>query len=58
MPEPSVNFRDAVMADIPQILAMLADDEVAREREHNTTAAQKAHTSAFCAIDNDPKLTS
>jgi ribosomal protein S18 acetylase RimI-like enzyme len=54
MPEPSVNFRDAEMADLPQIIAMLADDALAREREANTAAVLQSHTSAFSAIDGDP----
>ena len=53
MPEPSVNFRDAVMADLPQILAMLADDALASERETDSPAAQKAQVDAFSAIDSD-----
>lgn len=55
MPQSSVNFRDAVMADLPQIIAMLADDALAREREANTAAVLQSHTSAFSAIENDPK---
>jgi len=54
MPEPSVNFRDAVMADLTQILAMLADDALASERETDSPAAQKALIDAFSAIDSDP----
>lgn len=54
MPEPSVKFRDAVMADLPQIITMLADDALASERETDMPAAEKAHASAFSAIENDP----
>lgn len=47
-------FREARREDVPVILAMLADDPVARSREA-TDGPEDAHWAAFEAIQADPR---
>ena len=48
--------RLATRADVPAILALLADDEVSRARDGSVSeAADAAHWAAFEAIDADPR---
>jgi len=55
MSSPQVCFRIAQADDLPQIIAMLSDDEIAREREAAASAAiATAQLSAFETINNDP----
>jgi GNAT superfamily N-acetyltransferase len=54
-----VIFRSATRADVPAILELLADDEIARSRADGTAptteAADAASWAAFEAIDADPR---
>lgn len=52
-----LTFRTATRADVPVILALLADDEVSRARGDGTVpeSADAAHWAAFEAIDADPR---
>jgi GNAT superfamily N-acetyltransferase len=45
-----VIFREATIDDLPAILSLLADDDIARER-----GGYEADKSAFLAIDADPR---
>lgn len=47
-----VNFRPAVVDDVPAIVAMLADDPLGATREN--LADMSAYLDAFDRIDNDP----
>ena len=49
-----VTFRIATAADLPRIVAMLADDFLGRERESMDADAEAAYRRAFEAIDADP----
>ena len=46
-------FREAVRADLPAILALLADDRLGRVRD--SAAVDDAYERAFAAIDADPR---
>ncbi|MEU8231649.1 GNAT family N-acetyltransferase [Actinoplanes sp. NPDC048967] len=52
-----VIFRTATRSDVPAILELLADDEIARSRQPSTTseAVDAAGWAAFEAIDADPR---
>lgn len=51
-----LTFRLATRADVPEILALLADDEVSRARDGAVSeAADARHWAAFEAIDADPR---
>lgn len=51
----SVDLRRAVLADVPAIVGLLADDELGRSRESDGAAADLApYVRAFTAIDADP----
>ena len=52
-----VIFRSATRADVPAILELLTDDEIARSRQPATTpeAVDAACWAAFEAIDADPR---
>jgi len=54
MSPPPLCFRIAQAEDLPQIVAMLADDLVASEREASYGKVLAAHVSAFKAIEDDP----
>jgi|SRR5687768_4171902 GNAT superfamily N-acetyltransferase len=47
----SVNFRAARLADLPHVVAMIADDAIAAAR---TGAYGDEHRAAFAAIEADP----
>jgi ribosomal protein S18 acetylase RimI-like enzyme len=49
-----VNFRKAVAADLPAIIAMLADDALGAAREDASDPPNPAYISAFEAIGADP----
>ena len=49
-----IAFRRAVRADIPAIVAMLADDPLGAAREDISTPGAPAYQDAFNAIDADP----
>ena len=50
-----LTIREATRADVPAILALLADDEVSRARDGAMSeTADAAHWAAFEAIDADP----
>jgi GNAT superfamily N-acetyltransferase len=51
---PEVIFRAATRADLPAILSLLADDDVARARGGYPDAPDKVAV-AFTAIDTDPR---
>jgi ribosomal protein S18 acetylase RimI-like enzyme len=48
-----VRIRDATHADIPAIVALLADDDLGRQRE-STEPLDRGYGEAFDAIDVDP----
>lgn len=51
-----LTFRLATRADVPVILALLADDEVSQARDGAVSeAADEAHWAAFEVIDADPR---
>lgn len=55
MSPPQVCFRNAQASDLAQIIAMLNDDEIAREREAAATeSVLTTQLSAFEAINDDP----
>ena len=49
----NVSFRPAVVADLPGIIAMLADDELGRQREDPSTTMNAKYLESFLAIDRD-----
>ena len=51
MPDPS--FRRARRADLPALVALLADDEIGRTREDTTTPLNARYVRAFDAIERD-----
>lgn len=50
-PTAGLAFRTAVAADLPQVVALIADDAIARSR---TGEVGPAHEAAFAAVDADP----
>ena len=53
----TVIFRAARLADLPAIVAMLADDMLGAAREAPKGAADPAYAQAFAAIEADPNET-
>src|ERR1051325_4707745 len=51
---PMIAFRRAVSADLPEIVALLADDPLGRERESARAVLDPAYRDAFAAIERDP----
>ncbi len=51
---PPVIFRRATIADLEPILALLADDSIAAEREGSRSFAPDVYHQAFGEIDQDP----
>lgn len=51
---PDVAIRNAIVADVPAIVALLADDELGRARERNVDPLPDCYSAAFSAIDSDP----
>ena len=49
-----VSFRPAVVSDLPGIVALLADDELGRQREDPSTPLNPKYLDSFAAIDRDP----
>jgi ribosomal protein S18 acetylase RimI-like enzyme len=49
----AVTFRRATAADLPAIVAMLADDGLGRGREDASLPLARAYTDAFAAIEAD-----
>ena len=49
---PGLAFRRATAADVPAIVALLADDDIARQRDEGT--GHRDYGAAFAAIDRDP----
>ena len=47
-------FRDAVAADLPEIVAMLADDHLGQAREDASLPLAQSYLEAFAAIDAAP----
>ena len=54
MPLKSLDIRDATPADLPAIIAMLADDALGSVREDASLPLDPAYLAAFEAIDSDP----
>lgn len=54
MDQPEISFRAATAADLPAIVAMLADDPIGRLRETPGDPPAPAYVSAFAAVDADP----
>ena len=54
MTSDSVTFRHAAAADLPGIVAMLADDELGQQREDASLPLNRRYTDAFAAMDADP----
>ncbi|PRD41397.1 GNAT family N-acetyltransferase [Phyllobacterium phragmitis] len=52
--EDALTFRKAVLRDLPDIVAMLADDELGAKREDTSLPLHGRYLSAFEAIDRDP----
>lgn len=50
----NITFRDATGADLPSIIAMLADDALGKTRETLSDPPAACYTEAFAAIDRDP----
>jgi GNAT superfamily N-acetyltransferase len=55
VPGAVVTFRTATRADVPAIIALLEDDEVARSRTLSSEADDARYWAAFEAIDADPR---
>ena len=49
-----LTFRDAVAADLPDIIALLADDPLGRTREDATLPLAAGYLEAFAAIEAAP----
>jgi GNAT superfamily N-acetyltransferase len=54
MPSPDIVLRRAVAADLPAIVALLADDPLGRMREDPLMPLRDAYRDAFAVIDRDP----
>ena len=51
---PTVVFRRAAAADLPAIVALLADDPIASSRESAGVRLEAGYRDAFAAIERDP----
>ena len=49
-----VSFRDATLADLPAIVALLAEDTLGEKREDASTPLDPGYEAAFAAIKSDP----
>ena len=47
-------FRDATAADLPAIIALIADDQLGAQRDDPGPPLPQAYSDAFAAIDADP----
>lgn len=54
MSDPLISFRLATRADVPVLVAMLADDALGAQRENFTDPLPQAYYDAFEALDVDP----
>jgi ribosomal protein S18 acetylase RimI-like enzyme len=52
---PDLTFRRAVAADLPTLVAMLADDVLGQARERPGLPLAREYQEGFAAIDADPK---
>ena len=50
----TVRFRQALITDLPEIIQLLADDDLGRRREQAGPPPSPRYERAFDAIDNDP----
>ncbi|MGI9423295.1 MAG: GNAT family N-acetyltransferase, partial [Hyphomicrobiaceae bacterium] len=50
----AVTFRRAQVSDLAQIIALLADDDLGKERERPGPPPDPQYAAAFAAIDEDP----
>ncbi|MEM7425685.1 MAG: GNAT family N-acetyltransferase [Pseudomonadota bacterium] len=50
----NVSFRKAARADLEEIIAILADDELGQSREDPSVPLSEDYVAAFGAIDTDP----
>lgn len=53
----TITFRDAVLADLDAIIALLANDALGALREHYENPLPDAYTDAFAEIQRDPNNT-
>jgi len=51
---PTLTYRPATRADLPDLVRLLADDPLGQTRERATDPLPAAYESAFAAIDADP----
>ncbi|WP_144295000.1 GNAT family N-acetyltransferase [Rhodoligotrophos appendicifer] len=51
---PEIGFRRATSADLPAIVALLADDALGQSREDPSLPLRESYMTAFAAIDADP----
>ena len=49
-----IEFKNATRDDLPEIVFLLADDELGKTRESTSTSLDPAYVSAFEEIDRDP----
>ena len=49
-----VSFRDATLADLPAIIALLAEDTLGEQREDPSLPLDPGYAAAFAAIKSDP----
>ncbi len=54
MTDSPLRFRRARLGDLPEIVAMLADDELGARREDPSIPLNPRYTAAFAAIKQDP----
>ncbi len=52
---PALTYRRAVAADLPTLVAMLADDVLGQAREQASDPLPDAYHAGFAAIDADPR---
>ena len=50
----NLTFREATPADVPSLVALLADDDLGATREDNSAPLNPRYTDAFNSIDRDP----
>lgn len=49
-----LEFREALQADVPQLVRLLADDALGAEREDVSTPLNQSYAGAFANIEADP----
>ena len=49
-----LNFRKATKHDIPNLVALLADDDLGAQREDNSVPVNQRYIDSFDSIDKDP----